>query len=232
MVEHDRLARNLERVEEGIKAACARAGRPREAVRLVAVTKTVPASVVMALYGLGLRDFGENRCQVGVPKAAALSLPEARWHFIGHLQRNKVKQVVRQFRTLHSVDRERLVAELARVADERELCLDVLLEVKTSADENKHGVSPQALVPLAEAVLQTSTLRLRGLMTMAPLGGEEVTRPCFAALRELSVSLAARLGTELPELSMGMSNDFQIAVEEGATVVRVGSALFAGVEHD
>ena len=181
---------------------------------LVAVTKTVPLETVRALQVLGVRDFGENRAQDGLPKALALS--EARWHFVGSLQRNKVRRVLGAFRVIHSVDSPGLAAQIARVAAETGWAGEVLVEVNVAGESRKGGV------PLAEAeaFVRALPLKVSGLMAMAPLDPDpEKARPHFRALRELRDHLGLR------ELSMGMSQDFEVAIEEGATLIRVGTAL-------
>ncbi len=214
------LAENLSSVRSRIAAACRRAGRDPSGVTLVAVTKTVGLEEVRTLRDLGVRDFGENRVQDGLPKA--LALPEARWHFIGSLQRNKVRKVLSGFHVVHSVDSAELAAQVARVAEEATWHGEVLLEVNVAGEAQKGGI------PAAEVeafVRGLKGLAVSGLMTMAPLDPDpEKARPVFRRLRELQGSLGLR------HLSMGMSQDFEVAVEEGATMVRVGTALFEGID--
>lgn len=229
MVDRARLAENLEQVHRTIGGACERSGRCPEAVRLVAVTKTVGAEAVRALFELGQRDFGENRPRNGCGKVGALAEPEARWHFIGHLQRNKVKDVLPAFGTVHSLDSVRLARQMQRIAEEQDLQPTVLLEVNISGEASKHGIEAREAPGVADEVLQMDRLRLAGLMTMAPLVEDpEETRVHFRGLRTLRERLEHHTGEDLPELSMGMSNDYAVAIEEGATQVRVGSALFRG----
>ena len=211
----------LERVQERIRAACERAGRDPAGVELVAVTKGQETSVIReAILEGGVRNLGENRIQEWRDKAAQLEGEEIRWHFIGNLQRNKVKYCL-PFHLIHSVNSVRLANELQRVGERREHHFDVLVEVNVAGEETKQGVHPGGLDELVEHVRQLPNVRVHGLMTMAPWFEEaEQSREVFRALREA----ARRL--DLPQLSMGMSNDFEIAVEEGATIVRVGSALF------
>ncbi len=211
----------LERVQERIRAACERAGRDPAGVELVAVTKGHETSAIReAILEGGVRNLGENRIQEWRDKAAQLEGEEIRWHFIGNLQRNKVKYCL-PFHLIHSVNSVRLANELQRVGERREHHFDVLVEVNVAGEETKQGVHPGGLDELVEHVRQLPNVRVHGLMTMAPWFEEaEQSREVFRALREA----ARRL--DLPQLSMGMSNDFEIAVEEGATIVRVGSALF------
>ncbi len=232
---------NLARVEENIAAACARVGRPASEVRLVAVTKSVDPPIIQELQAAGLRDFGENRVQQLIARAEILGSapggwtpagdgsPLPCWHMIGHLQRNKVARLLPHVRIVHSVDSTRLAAELGAAAAARGWRVDVLLETNVAGEASKTGVAPDELEGLVAAIRGWPALTLRGLMTMAPLVEDaERARPCFARLRELLRGLQARgaVGPECVHLSMGMSQDYAVAVEEGATVVRVGSALF------
>jgi len=231
LVDRARLDANRRTVLDRIADAAQRAGRDPAKVRLVAVTKTVGPETMRALHALGQRDFGENRAQVGVPKIESLDLADARWHFIGHLQRNKAKAVFGPFATLHSLDSERLARAVEAVAAAADRTVDVLLEVNESGEDAKHGVAPDAAEAVAAAVAALPHLRLRGLMTLAPLVADpEAARPCFARLRDRRDRLADATGLALPDLSMGMSNDYPVAVEEGATLVRVGTALYAGAD--
>lgn len=212
------LAENLARVEERIQSACARARRSRSEVTLIAVTKVFPVSAITEAYALGLRDFGESYVQEFETKAPLVrSLAGARFHLIGHLQSNKSKRAAELFDVIQTVDS----VKLARRLDAESKPLDVFLEVKLSHEEAKHGASPETIETLAAEVRRLANLRLRGLMTMPPWSEDpEVARPYFRQLREL----ASRLS--LPGLSMGMSHDLESAIEEGATHVRVGTALF------
>jgi len=208
----------LETVEERIERACARAGRKRGEVTLVAVTKVFPAEVIRAGYEAGLREFGENYVQEFAAKRPALEdLHEARFHLVGHLQSNKAKPAARIFHVIQTVD----TPKLARRLDEYGRDLEVMIEVKLSEEETKRGAPPEAVPELADAIRSYPHLHLSGLMTMPPFFEDpEAARPYFVRLREM----AERLG--LPCLSMGMSNDFEVAIEEGATHVRIGTALF------
>lgn len=218
----DRLAANLARVEERIAAACARAGRPRESVTLVAVTKTVEVEVAAQLVELGVRDLGESRPQELWRKAPALPAG-VRWHLIGHLQRNKVERTVPLVHRIHSVDSLRLLDALEAVPTDRPI--EALLEVNCSGEASKGGFAPEALGEVVAAIERLRRVRVVGLMTMAALEEDpERCRPTFALLRRLSDRSPC-----FRELSMGMSNDFEVAVEEGATLIRLGSVLFEGV---
>lgn len=227
--EPDRLARNLSTVRSRIEAACEHSARPLEAVRLVAVTKTVDLAEVRTLASLGLADFGENRVGELVRKATSLPRLSVRWHMIGHLQRNKVRKLLPHSTIVHSLESADLAGVLSRRAADSGLEIDVLIEVNVSAEQAKYGVRPDAAAALAEKVASLPALKLRGLMTMAPIVEDpEEVRPLFARLRELARTLSKDLPEgSMSELSMGMTQDFEVAVEEGATMVRIGSALLA-----
>lgn len=221
------LAERIEKVQERIEQAAQQAGRSASEITLIAVSKTVDRATVDEAYALGLRNFGENRVQDSVEKFATPLPSDATLHLIGQLQTNKVNHALRIFSTIHSVDRPSLIAELDRRAGLNQRPVDVLLQVNIAGEEQKAGADPLDAVSLAEQIGSTANLNLRGLMTMAPLELEaEATRPTFRGLRELRDSLESRLSIDLPWLSMGMTNDFEIAIEEGATHVRVGRAIF------
>jgi pyridoxal phosphate enzyme (YggS family) len=211
------LSEQLKQVEERIARAAARSGRKREEIRLIAVTKVFPASVIREAYDLGMREFGENYVQEFERKAPELSgLPDARFHLIGHLQSNKARRACDLFQVIATVDTPKLARRIAEAGPK-----EVLIEVKLSGEQAKAGVAPADLPALFETIGQLPQLRLLGLMTMPPWSDDaEQSRPYFAKLREL----AARYG--LGHLSMGMSHDLEVAIEEGATMVRVGTALF------
>lgn len=222
------VKRNLDDVRARMAAACARAGRQADDVLLVAVTKTVGTDVMRALQALGVTDIGENRVQQAREKHAALGgTLGLRWHFIGHLQRNKVRHALGLFELIHSVDSVRLASEIDRRAGADGRTISVLLECNTSGEEAKFGIAPDGLPALLDAVVPLEHIRLEGLMTMAPFVDDpETTRPFFAALRELAEAARQRTGLPMPHLSMGMTQDFEVAIEEGATMVRIGSALY------
>ena len=213
------LKERLEAIQERIAHAAARAGRRGDHITLLAVTKKFPAETIAAAAELGIRDFGENYVQEFEGKRAALAgLSGARFHFIGHLQANKARKAVELFDVLQTVDSARLAERLNQAATAP---LDVMIEVRLSPEEAKAGVSPEDLPPLVAAVRACANLRLRGLMTMPPWSEEaEPSRPYFRRLRELAGDHA------LSGLSMGMSHDFEVAIEEGATLIRIGTALF------
>jgi hypothetical protein len=218
------LQEKLEQVETRIANAAARSGRRRSEITLVAVTKKFPASAICEAYQLGLREFGENYVQEFELKRAELAGCEgARYHLIGHLQSNKSKKAAEIFDVIQTVD----TAKLARRLDEEKRPLDVMLEVKLSAEESKAGAGPDDVPALVDAVRACANLRLLGLMTMPPWSADaEKSRPYFARLRELAETCGLR------DLSMGMSHDLEVAIEEGATMVRVGTALFGPRRKD
>ena len=222
------VAENLARVRERIALAAARAGRDPGGIRLVAVSKTHPASAVREALAAGQREFGESRVQEALPKIAETGDgPE--WHFIGHLQTNKVRKAVGRFALFHGVDNEGLAAALNRVAGDFGTVARVLLEVNVSGEGTKFGFAPGEVEGVLEGLLQMPFLRVEGLMAMAPYSEDpESARPVFAGLRELRDRLAGATGAALPELSMGMSGDFEQGIAEGATIVRVGSTVFGG----
>jgi pyridoxal phosphate enzyme (YggS family) len=226
----ERLRSNLEEVHERIRAAAARAGRAAESVKLVAVTKRSPLEMASALVGLGVLDLGENYPQELWAKARALTGQPVRWHLIGHLQGNKAKTTLPLVRMIHAVDSLKLLRSLNALAAEMSDPPHVCLQVNTSDEPSKHGWSEEEILADAPRLAECNHIPIVGLMTMAALGTTaETARPSFARLREIRDTLRTRSGLALPELSMGMSNDFETAIEEGATWVRVGSALFEGV---
>lgn len=205
-------------MEDRIQSACARAGRPRETVTLIAVSKVFPAQALEEAYEAGLREFGENYVQEFEAKSAQLGpLPGARFHLIGHLQSNKSRRAVELFDVIQTVDSEKL----ARRLNEPGKPLEVMIELKLSPEEAKAGAAPESLPGLIRAIREQGSLRLKGLMTMPPWSDDpEQSRPYFRRLRQLAMDEG------LPCLSMGMSHDLEVAIEEGATHIRVGTALF------
>lgn len=222
----ENIAGNLEAVRAQIAAACVRAGRAPEAVRLVAVSKTYGPEAVRAAAAAGQRLFGENRVQ-----EAAAKIPECpgrlEWHLVGHLQGNKAAAAARLFDWIHSVDSAKLLETLDRHAGEAGRTLPVLVQVNVSGERSKSGLAPEA-VPAVLALAGTLRhVQVRGLMTIPPLAEDpETSRPYFRRLRELRDRWAAETGADLPELSMGMTHDLEVAVAEGATFVRVGTGIF------
>ncbi len=221
------IASNLERIRERIARAAVRSDRRPEEVVLVAAAKTQPVEAIREAYDAGVRAFGENRVQEWEAKQPALADLKPSWHLIGHLQSNKARRASRLFDWVDSVGDASLALKLDDAAGETNEWLAVLIEVQLDPAETKSGVSQAALPALAEAVVQMPHLQLRGLMTIPPLCDDpRDVRPYFRRLRRLRDDLEKHLGRSLPELSMGMSHDFEIAIEEGATQVRIGTAIF------
>lgn len=223
LVDERKLRANIAAIRERIGQACARAGRKPAEVTLVAVTKTVGPAVAALLPELGVLDLGENRPQELLRKASALPA-EIRWHMIGHLQRNKIDKTLPIAHLIHAVDSVRLLQALEAEAVKQNRDVAALLEVNASGEATKHGFAPPELPGLAPLLGELRRVKVCGLMTMAALQEAEKCRPTFARLRELR----DRFGLE--HLSMGMSNDFEVAIEEGATFIRLGNVLFEGVE--
>ena len=241
-----KLTDNIKRVRDRIAAACDRGRRRVEDVRLVAVTKTVEVDVIRAAIDAGLHDVGESRVQELIKRAGMIREYLSRrrqmapketpsdpgWHMIGHLQRNKVRALLPWVEMLHSLDSLRLAEEISAEAARGDRLIPLLLEVNVSGEKSKYGVAVGAVSHLIAQIRGMPGIRIAGLMTMAPLEeNPENARPHFARLREVFEDLRAEgvVGPEFRELSMGMSNDFEVAIEEGATLVRVGHALFDGV---
>ena len=222
----EQIPERLAAVRAQIAEAAKRAGRAPDSVRLVAVSKTKPAEAVRIAYDAGQRDFGENYVQELVDKAKALDdLPDLRWHFIGSLQRNKAKLATNLSQLIHTVDRDELVIELDKRAFSRGKPLDVLIEVNVGDENSKSGVALENFSKLLENAQQAKNIRVKGLMAIPPfLDDPEAVRPYFAKLRALRDAHGGP--AELPELSMGMSHDCHVAIAEGATLVRVGTAIF------
>lgn len=219
-------AENLAAILARIDTVAAKHGRKPGEVCLVAVSKTHPAEAIREVFEAGQGAFGESRVQEALPKLDALP-PEIQWHFIGHLQTNKIRKVIGRFALFHGVDNQNLALQINRIAGELGVTANVLLEVNVSGEESKFGFDPSALPAALDALLPLTFLRVEGLMTMAPFSDDpENARPYFAKLRELRDRLAVESGNPLPELSMGMSGDFEQGIAEGATIVRVGSAIF------
>lgn len=226
-VEVGAVAAQVQRVRGAIAAAAERAGRAPATITLIAVTKTVPPTLIQQAYDAGVRHFGENRVQEAVSKIAALELPDARWEMIGTLQRNKARAAVDHFGRIHSVTSQALAEDLARQAAQRGIVLPVLIQVNVAGEATKQGVAPAEALPLARIIAGLPHLRGSGLMTVAPnVADPAAVRPVFRHLRELRDTIRAALGDDWLDLSMGMTNDFPAAIAEGATLVRIGRALF------
>ena len=227
------LRENYRDVEEKIAAACARSGRDRSEVTLIAVSKTKPAEMIQEIYDLGQRDFGENKVQELTGKTELLP-QDIRWHLIGHLQHNKVKYIAGKVCLIHSVDSLRLAETISKEAQKHECTIPVLIEVNVAGEESKFGVSPEETLPLVEAVSRLPGIEIRGLMTIAPyVSDPELNRPVFKKLKELSVDIAGKNinNVTMSVLSMGMTGDYEVAIEEGATMVRVGTGIFGARDY-
>jgi pyridoxal phosphate enzyme (YggS family) len=232
---HEQLASNLGSIQERIASAAKRSGRDAGAVSLVAVCKYVSSNLTAALVHAGCLAVGENRPQQLWDKRETLAETPVQWHMIGHLQRNKVKRTIESLALLHSGDSLRLLATVNDAAAAAALHLPVLLQVNISREPNKHGFASEEMALALPEVAAMEHLDVRGLMTMATLGGgSDQARRDFERLRELRDTLQTECpeSISLAELSMGMSGDFEVAIEEGATLVRVGSALFEGISRD
>jgi hypothetical protein len=220
------IAENLERVREQIASAAAKSGRSADDVELVAITKTHPAEKVRDAIEAGQILFGENRVQEARAKIPELP-SNIRWHFVGHLQKNKVRQALPLFEMVHSVDSLPLAAEINRIAEEEGLYPRVLLEVNVAGEGTKFGFAPDQLRQQMDALMALLRISIEGLMCIPPLAVEsENSRKFFVQIRELRDSLEKEFSMKLPQLSMGMTQDFPIGIEEGATMVRVGTAIF------
>lgn len=220
------LAERWQSIHERIARACVRAGRDPSTVTLVAVSKGQPPEIVRAAADLGLTLFGENKVQEAKAKIP-LCPGRLRWHMIGHLQSNKARDAVHFFELIQSVDSLPLAAELNQSAEKAAKTVPVLLEVNIAGEATKFGYRPEALLADLEALNALPRLEIHGLMGMAPWTPDpEKVRPAFRGLRELKQACETHLGAPLPHLSMGMSGDFEVAIEEGATLVRIGTALF------
>jgi len=220
------IAGRLQMVKDRIATACARSGRDPGSVRLIAVSKTVPAAGVAEAMAAGQRLFGENRVQEALGKMAEAG-PEAAWHLIGHLQKNKARHAVGAFELIHGLDDPELALELDRRASARSTTQPVLVQANLSREVGKSGTDEGGLMPLLTIAAGLPHLDVRGLMIIPPpVDDPELSRPWFRRLRELRDRASSLLERPLPELSMGMTDDFEVAIEEGATMVRVGRAIF------
>jgi pyridoxal phosphate enzyme (YggS family) len=220
------LAENLEQIEQRIRSACERAGRTRNSVLLLAVSKTHPPETIREAVNLGLRFFGENKIQEA--KAKIPNSPgQARWHFIGHLQSNKCRDAVEWFEMIQGVDSLAIAQEINKRAEQAGKTMPILLEINVAGEGSKFGYQPEQMLADLPALNALPRLEIHGLMAIPPYTPvPEKARPYFQKLRELKQQAEALLGAPLPHLSMGMSGDFEVAIEEGATIVRIGTALF------
>ncbi len=227
------LKENLEAVEAKIQAACHKSSRSRDEVTLIAVSKTKPVETLKEAYDLGVRIFGENKVQELSDKHDVLP-QDIHWHMIGHLQRNKVKYIIDKVDLIHSVDSLRLAETIEKEAAKRDLVANVLLEVNVAKEESKFGLMPEEVFEFIDKIAGFSHIQVKGLMTIAPfVDNPEENRPIFARLRKLSVDIAEKNvdNMTMSILSMGMTNDYQVAIEEGATMVRVGTGIFGARDY-
>lgn len=228
------LKENYSIVRENILKACEKAGRDPESVKLIAVSKTKPAEDIEEIYSLGQRDFGENKVQELSQKIEILP-DDIKWHLIGHLQHNKVKYIIGKTKLIHSVDSERLALTISKEAVKHNVTADVLIEVNVAGEESKFGVTTDETIELIEKISKLPGIHICGLMTIAPFVADpEENRPVFRKLRELSVDIADKKidNVTMSVLSMGMTNDYMVAIEEGATLVRVGTAIFGERQYN
>lgn len=219
---------NLETVESIIRASCERTGRSRDEVTLIAVSKTKPLSLLREAYEAGAREFGENKVQDLLDRIPEMP-SDVRWHMIGHLQRNKVKYIVGKVAMIHSVDSLRLAEEISHEAVKQGVEVDILVEVNVAEEESKFGVPPKETVSLVEEISKLPAIHVRGLMTIAPFTEDaEENRQFFRKLKQLSVDIESKNidNVNMSVLSMGMTGDYPVAIEEGATYVRVGTGIF------
>ena len=222
------LADNLATVQKNIEQACLKAGRDPKEVTLVAVSKTKPVEMLQEAYDAGARVFGENKVQEIMDKYDRLP-SDIQWHMIGHLQRNKVKYIIDKVAMIHSVDSVRLAQTIEQEAAKKDLCMPVLIEVNVAEEESKFGLTAEEVLPFLEEISSYQHIKVMGLMTIAPfVANPEENREVFQKLKKLSVDIAAKniSNVNMSVLSMGMTNDYQVAVEEGATMVRVGTGIF------
>ncbi len=224
---------NLSEVQKRIRDACDRAGREESEVTLVAVSKTKPVEMIREAYKAGVRDFGENKVQEMMDKYDQLP-PDIRWHMIGHLQRNKVKYLIGKVHLIHSVDSLRLAEEISAQSVKREVDTDILIEVNIAGEESKFGISRDETLTLMEEIAKLPRIHIQGLMVIAPyVTDPENNRSYFREIRELSVDIARKKidNIYVRILSMGMTGDYEVAIEEGATMVRVGTGIFGEREY-
>ena len=228
------LTENVIEVEKNIQAACDRAGRSREEVRLIAVSKTKPVSDIEEVLTTGILDYGENKVQELSDKYDVLP-KNIRWHMIGHLQRNKVKYLIGKTVLIHSVDSYRLAEEINIQAKKKNIIVPILVEVNIAHEESKFGISEEDAIQLVEEIAELENVRIKGLMTIAPyVENAEDNRLYFRKIKDLSVDIAAKNidNVSMEILSMGMTGDYEVAIEEGATMVRVGTGIFGARNYN
>ncbi len=223
------IAENVQKVQERVRRACERARRDAQSVRLIAVTKTFGVEKIREAVEAGIKDIGENFVQELREKRQVLDDPSIRWHFVGHLQSNKVKYIADYIHLIHSLDHRSVAEEVDKRGAKNGRVLDVLVEVNTSAEKSKFGLQPESTVEFVKSIAGLRNLKVKGLMTIGPfLPDPEDSRPAFRTLREVrdEVARSGIENVEMTELSMGMTNDFEVAIEEGATMIRIGTAIF------
>ena len=228
------LKDNFETVEKNVAAACKRAGRDRSEVTLIAVSKTKPVEMLREVYDAGARDFGENKVQEICEKYDQLP-SDIKWHMIGHLQRNKVKQVIDKAALIHSVDSYRLAQEISLQAQKQNITVPILIEVNIAKEESKFGIAKEDTIQLVEEIAELPNLTIQGLMTIAPFVDDpEDNRLYFREIKQLSVDIKNKNidNVTMDVLSMGMTNDYEVAIEEGATIVRVGTGIFGARNYN
>lgn len=228
------LKENLIQVEEKINAACQRSGRSRNEVTLIAVSKTKPIPMLAEVYEEGVRNFGENKVQEILEKHDALP-NDIKWHMIGHLQRNKVKAVIDKVSLIHSVDSFRLAEEINIQAKKKNITVPILVQVNIAGEDTKFGITKEDAIALVEQIAELDNLRIQGLMTIAPLVNDpEDNRQYFRGIRQLSVDIRNKNidNVCMDILSMGMTGDYEVAIEEGATMVRVGTGIFGARNYN
>lgn len=228
------LKENLIQVEEKINAACQRSGRSRNEVTLIAVSKTKPIPMLAEIYEEGVRDFGENKVQEILEKHDVLP-NDIKWHMIGHLQRNKVKAVIDKVSLIHSVDSFRLAEEINIQAKKKNITVPILVQVNIAGEDTKFGITKEDAIALVEQIAELDNLRIQGLMTIAPLVNDpEDNRQYFRGIRQLSVDIRNKNidNVCMDILSMGMTGDYEVAIEEGATMVRVGTGIFGARNYN
>lgn len=227
------LKENLEHVQENIKKACEKAGRSTDEVTLIAVSKTKPVEMLQEIYDQGIREFGENKVQEMCSKMEVMP-SDIKWNMIGHLQTNKVKYIVGKTSLIHSVDSLHLAKEIQKQAVKNDVICDILVEVNIAGEETKFGTSRDEAIALVEEIAKLDHIRIKGLMTIAPFVDDpEDNREYFKAIKQLSVDIAAKNidNVSMNVLSMGMTGDYTVAIEEGATMVRVGTGIFGARDY-
>lgn len=228
------LKENLSVVEENIKKACEKAGRDRNEVTLIAVSKTKPVEMLKEVYDTGIRNFGENKVQEMCEKMDVLP-EDIKWHMIGHLQRNKVKYIAGRTELIHSVDTYRLAEEINIQAKKKNIIIPILVEVNIAGEESKFGTSAEDAMLLVEDISKLENVRIKGLMTIAPyVENAEENRPYFRKIKQLAVDIANKNidNVSMEILSMGMTGDYMVAIEEGSTMVRVGTGIFGARNYN